>query len=114
MKRLLVASALVLWSSSAGAQTVSQRGFVDGRGFWFPQAAANDRTRGIGDVLLREEVFLKPFGWIQFAAGLDLRSNSHDQVEHKWRLDFTDRGALRPAAAVRRLSATITAHRFTL
>lgn len=114
MKRLLVASALVLWCSSAGAQTVSQRGFIDGRGILYPQAAPNDPTRAIGDVLFREEVFLKPSGWIQFAAGLDLRANSHDQVEDKWRLDFTDRGILRPRAAVRRLSATITAHRFTL
>ena len=114
MKRLLAASALVLWSSTAGAQTVSQRGFVDGRGFWFPQAAANDQTHAVGDVLFREEVFLKPSGWIQFAGGLDLRANSHDQVEDKWRLDFTDRGVLRPRAAVRRLTTTITAPHFTL
>lgn len=114
MRRLFVASALVLFSSSAGAQTISQRGFVDGRGVLYPQAAPNDPTRAVGDVLFREEVFLKPSGWIQFAAGLDLRANSHDQVEDAWRLDFTDRGILRPRAAVHRLSATITAHRFTL
>jgi hypothetical protein len=114
MTRLLVASALILWSSSAGAQTLSQRGFVDARGVFYPQAAPNDPTHAVGDVLFREEVFLKPSGWIQFAAGLDLRVNSHDQVEDTWRLDFTDRGILRPKAAVRRLSATITAHHFTL
>jgi hypothetical protein len=114
MKSLLVASALALWSSSVGAQTISQRGFVDARGFFYPQAAPNDPTHAIGDVLFREEVFFKPSGWIQFAAALDLRANSHDQVENMWRLDFTDRGVLRPRAAVRRLSATITARHFTV
>jgi hypothetical protein len=114
MTRLFVAGALILWSSSAGAQTFSQRGFVDASGVWYPQAAPNDPTHLVGDVLFREEAFLKPSGWIQFAAGLDLRANSHDQVEDARRLDFTDRGILRPRAAVRRLTATITAHRFTL
>jgi hypothetical protein len=114
MKRLLVVSALVLSSSGVGAQRLSQRGFVDGRGVLFPQAAPNDPTQAIADLLIREEVFLKPSGWIQFAAGLDLRANSHDQVEDTWRLDFTDRGVRRPRAAVRRLTATITARRFTL
>jgi hypothetical protein len=114
MRRAVIASALVLWSSSVGAQTISQRGFVDGRGFWFPQAAPNDATPAIEDVLFREEVFVKPAGWIQFAAGLDLRANSHDQVEDAWRLDFTDRGVRRPRAAIRRLTATFTAGGFTL
>lgn len=114
MRRTIVASALVLWCPSVGAQTISQRGFVEGRAFGFPQIAPNDTTRAIGDVLVREEVFVKPAGWIQFAAGLDLRENSHDQVEDDWRLDFRDRGARRPRAAVRRLTATVTAGGFAL
>jgi hypothetical protein len=115
MRRAVVATALVfLWSSSARAQTTSERGFVEGRGFFFPQAAPNDPARAIEDVLFREEVFLKPSGWIQFAAGLDLRANSHDQVENEWRLDFTDRGVRRPRAAIRRLTATLTSGGFTL
>jgi len=118
MRRAIVASALVLWGvlcpSTVGAQTVSQRGFVEGTGVFYPQVAPNDATRGIGDALLREEVFLKPAEWIQFAAGLDLRANSDNQVENTWRLDFSDRGVLRPRAAVRRLTATITAGHFTL
>ena len=114
MRLAIVASALILWSSSAGAQTVSQRGFIEGRGSVFPQVAPNDQTRGIGEALFREELFVKPAGWIQFAAGLDLRSGSHDQVEDEWRLDFTDRGVRRPRASIRRLTATVTAGRFTL
>jgi hypothetical protein len=75
---------------------------------FFPQEAPNDPTRGVGDLLAREEVFLKPATWLQFGAGLDLRANSHDQVEDSWRVDVSDRGTLRPRIAIRRLSATFT------
>lgn len=114
MRRAFVAGLLILSASSAGAQTVSQRGVVDVRGFVFPQVAPNDRTRGIGQALFREEVFVKAAGWVQFAAGLDLRSDSHDQVDDRWRLDFSDRGVRRPRAAIRRATATFTAGAFTL
>jgi hypothetical protein len=111
----ILACGLSLWASAAGAQSIiSERGFVDGKGFLFPQTAPNDQTRAIADLLFREEVFLKPATWIRFAAGLDLRANSHDQVEDQWRLDFEDRGVRRPRAAIRRLTATITAPKFTL
>lgn len=116
MRRIIIAGALLLCASRAGAQTdkISQRGFVDFRGYGFPQTAPNDPTQAIGDLLVREEVFLKPAGWIQFAAGADLRANSHDQVEDEWRLDFSDRGVLRPRAAIHRLTATLTAKKLTI
>jgi hypothetical protein len=110
----IVAAALLSWPAVAGAQTISQRGFIEGRGFVFPVSAPNDTTQKIGDLLIREEVFVKPAAWIQFAAGLDLRANSHDQVEDEWRLDVSDRGVRRPRATLRRLTATITAPHFTL
>src|SRR4029079_15163506 len=53
-------------------------------------------------------VFFKPAPWLQFAGGLDVRANSHDQVEDSWRVDFTDRTVLRPRVAIRRLSATLS------
>src|SRR5262249_43740178 len=74
----------------------------------FPQEATNDSTQAVADLLGREEVFVKPTGWLQFGAGLDARANSHDQVEDSWRVDFADRGTLRPRLAGRRLSATFT------
>jgi hypothetical protein len=138
MRRALVVSAIVAWGSIVAAQTlpppqlippilhpddsepgdlgskISQRGLIEGRAFLFPQVAPNDATRGIGEGLFREEVFLKPARWIQFAAGLDLRANSHDQVEDEWRLDFADRGVRRPRAAIRRLTTTLTAGGFSL
>jgi hypothetical protein len=134
MRAAVITTALVLWCSALDAQTLSQRGFLEGRGFLFPQTVPNDSTHAVGDVLFREEVFLKPAGWIQFAAGLDLRANSHDQVEkwrvapgewrldpatwplnpQKWRLDIEDRGVLRPRASIRRLTATVTARGLTV
>src|SRR5882724_1254675 len=116
LARTAVASVLLLWTAIAHAQPISERGFIDGRAVLFPQEAPNDTTRLIGDLLFREEVFLKPTPtpWIQFAAGLDLRANSHEQVEDRWRFDFSDRGTLRPRMAIRRLTATITASKLTL
>src|SRR6516162_3086762 len=78
-------------ASAADAQVVSQRGFVDGQGTAFFEEAPNDPTQAIADLLVREEVFVKPAAWIQFAAGLDFRANSHDQVEDDWSLDYWDR-----------------------
>jgi hypothetical protein len=103
-----VAAALTASGQAARAQAVSQRGFVEGVTFVFPQTTVNDTAHVVADGLAREEVFLKPADWLQFAAGLDLRANSHDQVEPAWRLDFGDRGVLRPKLSARRLTATIT------
>ncbi len=104
---LLICAALAR-TAPALAQVVSERGFVDGSAWLFPQAAPNDSARVFADLLVRDDVFVKPGHWIQFAAGVDLRANSHDQVDTRWRVDFTDRDPLRPAIAVRRLSASLT------
>ena len=104
----------MLWCAEASAQALTGRGFVEGRGLLFPQEAPNDPTRAVGDLLLREEVFFKPAPWMQFAGALDLRANSHDQVDDRWRLDLDDRGARKPRASIRRLTATLTRGAFTV
>jgi hypothetical protein len=101
-------------TTPAAAQTLTQRGFVEGTTFLFPQQAPNDPTRAVGDLLAREDVFFKPAPWIQFAGGIDLRANSHDQVDDRWRLDLDDRGPRRPRASLRRLTATLTRGPFTV
>jgi hypothetical protein len=111
---LLVAALFACLGRNAWAQTVAQRGFVEGRGFFYPQDAPNDPVSLVGDLLAREEVFVKPAPWIQFAAGIDARVNSHDQVDRSWRIDFSDRGVLRPALSIRRLSATFHYRRLTV
>lgn len=96
------------------AQALTNRGFVDGTVFAFPQKAPNDASRLVGDLVVRDEAFVKPAAWAQFAAGFDLRVNSHDQVEDRWRVDFSDRGVRRPRVSVRRLTATFTHRALTL
>jgi hypothetical protein len=59
-------------------------------------------------------VFYKPAKWLQMAGGVDALINSYDQVDSSWRVDFADRGVLRPALTVRRLSATLTRGPLTL
>ena len=113
-KTLLAPVLLALLPGSAGAQIVSQRGFVDARGLLFAQEAQNDPTQAVGDALARWDVFVKPAPWIQFAGGLDARANTDDQVDDRWRLDFSDRATERPRFSLRRLTATITRRGFTL
>ncbi|HMD33940.1 MAG TPA: DUF1302 family protein [Vicinamibacterales bacterium] len=98
---------VVVFAAAARAQTITQRGFLDGSLMLFPHEAVNDQTQAVGDFLGREEIVVKPARWIQFAAGLDVRANSHDQVEDSWRLDVSDRGTLRPRLSLRRALATI-------
>lgn len=98
----------------ANAQAVTQRGFFEGSALLFPQQAPNDPTQVVGDLLAREEIFFKPAPWVQFAGGVDLRANSHDQVEDRWRFDVDDRGVQRPRVSLRRLTATFTHGPFTV
>ena len=106
----LVPAALAVFvslASTAAAQIVTQRGFIDGSVQLFPQEALNDRTRAVGDLLARDEVFVKPAPWLQFAGGIDMRANTHDQVDDSWRVDLTDRTIRRPRVAGGRVSATV-------
>jgi hypothetical protein len=119
MRARLIASLLVgaVFGGSPPAvagQSLTQRGFVDGSAFLYPQSAPNDDERLVGDALAREEVVFKPAAWVQFAGGLDVRANSHGLVDDSWQLDFSDRTRLRPRLSVRRLSATLHRGRFTL
>lgn len=104
---------LLFCASTASAQTATYRGFLEGHGFFFPQDAPNDPENLVGDALFRSELTVRPSDWLQFAGELDLRANSHDQVEEEWRLDFEDRGVQRPRASVRRLAASMTSGRLT-
>lgn len=114
MRAAVLAAALALCAGHAGAQVVSQRGFVELRDVLYRQAAPNDPARNVVDVVAREEVTIRPARWTYFTAGFDLRANSHDQVEDEWRIDFRDRGIQRPRLAVRRLAAGVSAGAFSV
>lgn len=105
---------LVFAPAAAGAQTLSVRGFVEGAGALFPQGTIIDPTRGVANFIARGELFGEPASWIQFGAGLDLRADSHGQVERSWRIDYGDRGLRRPRLSVRRLSVSLTRGPYTV
>lgn len=96
------------------ASPVTRRGFIEAQGRGFSEDAWNETERTVGDVLIREELSVKPTRWLQFAAGVDLRGNSHNQVEDEWRLDRDDRGSLRPRIALRQLTTSIVTSHFSL
>src|SRR5262252_2191340 len=108
--RVSIVSAVlsVCLAPAAAAQIVSQRGFVEGSDTVFAHLVPNDQARQVVDALWREEIFVKPKPWLQFAGGLDFRANTHSQIDTRWRLDLDDRTILRPAAAMRRLAATVS------
>ncbi len=115
MKRHAAATILVLSCATVvSAQPISNRGFVDAQFALYPQEAPNDTTRGIGDLLIRDEVTFRPAEWLELSAGADFRANSHDQVEDDWRLDWSDRSLQRPRLSLRRATATITRGPFTI
>jgi len=90
---------------AAAAQDFSQRGFLETTGLFFPQTAANDAGHAVGETLFRYEAFFKPVADLQIAAGFDARFDTHLETERGFGLSFWDRERLRPAFAVRRLSA---------
>jgi hypothetical protein len=113
--RLVAATiALICGCSAVEAQTLSNQALVEGRGIWFGEQAPNDPTRGIIDVIARDDMTVTPARWLQLSGGVELRANSHDQVEEDWRFDVEDRSVLRPRLSLRRLSATFSQRRFSV
>jgi hypothetical protein len=102
--RLLLA--LFLAATTCAAQTYTHRGFLETRGYVYPQTAPNDRARGVGEALFRYEGFYKPAATLQIAGAADFRIDTHHQVSRDFELSWWDRGTQRPLAQVRRLSAT--------
>jgi hypothetical protein len=101
-------------STAVFAQPLSNRGFVEGTATLYPQDASNDPERAVGDLLVRDELFVRPASWLELSGGIDFRANSHDQVEDEWRFDWDDRSIQRPRLALRRATATVTHGPFTL
>ncbi|MFB3828289.1 MAG: hypothetical protein ACE15B_16090 [Bryobacteraceae bacterium] len=97
--------ALCLAALACRGQQFEHRGFVEAIFTGYPQEAANDSGRAIGAWLLRYEPAYNAGRGLRFAASLDVRTDTHRQVERSLRLSWLDRERRRPAFAVRRLSA---------
>ncbi len=96
--------AVIFTAAVCAAQSYTQRGFLESRATFYPQTAANDRARMVGESLFRYEGFLRPSSAFQLAGSVDLRLDTHHQVERDLRLSWQDRETRRPTVEVRRLS----------
>jgi hypothetical protein len=87
------------------AQTdFQQSGYVDWRGWTFPQTTYNDRAHFVGEALVHYDVTYG-FGprW-KLTGGTETRMDSHRQTERDFRINIDDRGRQRPNFSIRRVS----------
>ena len=98
---------LVVICTGATAQSFTGRGFFETRSYAYPQTATGDSGQLVSEELLRLEGAWKPRKGIQFNGSFDARFDSHRQFERVARLDWADRGTLRPALSMRRLSVIL-------
>jgi hypothetical protein len=94
----------VVTAIPVAAQTLSHRGFLETRTTLYPQTAVNDGGRIVADALFRYEASFEPTPWLKLFGAIDARSDSHRMNERVARLDWQDRGELRPAFSLRRAS----------
>jgi hypothetical protein len=107
VKRALRAWFWVLaYAVAARGQTFTQRGFIETDFIGYPQTAPNDSGQAIGEALFQYDAFYKLSSNWQFAGGIDLRADTHQQVERDLNFSWDDRQLRRPAIALRELSAT--------
>src|SRR5215471_4859643 len=104
MTRILLA--LLVAAATCSAQTYTQRGFLESRGTFYPQKAANDSAQAIGESLFRYEGFYSPSNVLQVAGAVDLRVDTHRQAARDFTMSWWDRETQRPSSEIRRLSAT--------
>jgi hypothetical protein len=103
---------LVLFA--ALSQDFTQRGFIQTTGLFYPQKAQNDAGNVVGEGLFRYEATYKLAPGLKLSGGLDARTDTHRYTEREWGLSWWDRSFLRPAFAVRSLSASYSRGRLTV
>ena len=97
MKKVLGAGFWVLvYAAAARGQGFTQRGFLETDFIGYPQTAPNDSGQAIGEALFQYEAFYKLSSDWQFAGGIDLRADTHQQVERDWNFSWDDRQLRRP------------------
>lgn len=117
MTRLMAPALLLLLAaaSSAAGQgaAVSQRGFLEGKGIFYPQTVQADDRHWIAEGLFRQEAFWRVAAWLTLSGAFDARAATDDRVDRSWAVDWTDRGLQRPALSVRASSADVARGGFT-
>jgi hypothetical protein len=114
MTRVTAALLAALGACPASAQTLTHRGFIETRGLIYVEESSREPERAIADLLGRYEPEWRPIDGLRLAASFDVRTDTGRQVERDWRVDWSDRGVLRPALSVRRLDLAWTRGGLTL
>jgi hypothetical protein len=91
---------------AAGAQDFTQRGYIETRGLFFPQAVPGDSGHAVGESILRWDAFWKISDSLKLNGSIDARVDTHRQDERDFRVDWQDRSLRRPNLSLRRFSAT--------
>jgi len=104
---------LMLGSLGLFGQGFTQKGFVEGDFFGFPQTAPNDTGRFLGDFLVRWDASYQPVPWFTLSGGLEGQTDTHGDTERSFRFDTLDRSLLRPAFSLRSFQATLHRGHFT-
>lgn len=95
------------------AQNFEQRGFIENDTFFYPQTAPNDAAQVVNSTLFRWEVSYKVAPWLQISGAFDAATDTHQEVQRAWNLDFDDRSIQRPSFSLRRYSATLHKGKYT-
>lgn len=101
----MIALALVL--APLLAQNFEQRGFIENDTVIYPQTAPGDSSHAIDETLFRYESSYKVAPWLELHGDFDAETDTHRQVERKFRLDWNGRSIEQPAFSLRRFSATL-------
>jgi hypothetical protein len=103
----LVALFLLSAAVSSSAQDFTYRGFSEVRAMGYPQVTPQDGQRVSLEGHVRFEPAFKPVQWLTLSSSVEARIDNVEQVDHRWQLDWRDRGIRRPAFAIRQASGTI-------
>jgi hypothetical protein len=91
-----------------------QKGYIEYRGFAFPQTASNDSANFIGEALIRYDVEYGFAHGIKLSGGTETRTDTHRQTEREFELNWDDRGLKRPNFSIRRFSVSYNRGPLTL
>lgn len=106
-------SILLLAAACACAQSFSQRGTLDYRGWVYPQTTEKDSGHVVGEALFRYEFSRSLIGPLKLYGSTETRMDTHRQVERRFYVNFGDRRLQRPAFSIRRASVQYNRGQFT-
>src|ERR1700742_3234495 len=94
-------------SVPACGQSFEQKGFVEAQLTGFPQTTPNDSGNVVARGIFRWEMAYKVYPWLTLSGGIEARTDTHHETERALRLDYENRGMLRPAFQVRNFEMRI-------